>query len=706
MSSSSSPPGAPLHLDDGRPVLAHRTETGREEPLLDHLSAVARRAERYAAAFGLGPRGARAGYGHDLGKACTRFQDYIRKQATHGGNHSEAGARWAATKGAHAEAICIACHHTGLKNIGHIENRLQTRRFPEDIDEALRLATPSLPELDTCPLDGDPLTRSLLVRLLHSALIDSDWYETERWDQNGSPRPQLSSLQDLAPVFFEKQDDLEAGAKDTPINHIRAEIREACIAAADQPVGLYTAEIPTGGGKTRSLMEWALRHAQHHGQDQVIVIVPFISIIEQNAAVYREAFGRPENDAAVLEHHSMRELSHDERLTSETWDAPVVITTMVQAFESLFASRNRDLRKIHRLANSVLLIDEVQALPVGVTAPTLRALHDLADYANTSTVLSSATQIPIDEATAIIEESGRLARRMQRVTYRFDPTEHTPASLWKTHATDRTLVVCNTVADARRIADAATSSRATPEGQATDPVYHLSTAMTPEHRTRVLNAVREHLKADVPVRLVSTQLIEAGVDISFPRVIRIEGPLDGIVQAAGRCNRNGDPNGAPGTVVVTRLADSEPPPGPYKTGAHIVRDWINDGKPLKPNDPQWVRRFYEALYQQHDRDVHRVNLHLSEMAFQKAAEVYRIIDEETVTYVIHAEVPPRLLQTVRDGGLTRDRRRRLQRHAVNLYPWQQDAAKRSGHAEPLLPGSSNELMLWTGPYDAYGLRWE
>jgi CRISPR-associated endonuclease/helicase Cas3 len=256
------------------------------------------------------------------------------------------------------------------------------------------------------------------------------------------------------------------------------------------------------------------------------------------------------------------------------------------------------------------------------------------------------------------------------------------------------LVVCNTVADARRLTEASPET-----------CYHLSTAMAPAHRTRTLEAVREHLKQGEPVRLVSTQVIEAGVDISFPFVVRIEGPLDGIIQAAGRCNREGEADGL-GEVVVTRLKEGGMPPAPYCTAAGIVRHWIESEEEIDPNDPDWCRRFYEALYRQHDRDKYNVGLHLRDLDLKTAADQYRIIDDETTPYVVEAEVPERLLEQARTGDLDRGVIRALQPYLVTLYPWQADEAKQSSFSEPIDPRGEGDLMLWTGPYDDAGIRWE
>lgn len=678
-------------------MLAHVTNDGQDEPLERHLGRVGERAGGNASAFGMGPHGKRAGLWHDLGKACEQFQDYLRKRVSHGGNHSTAGALHAARQGARAEAISIACHHTGLQDVESIRSRFSNPDHPDLVEEALGNASEVLPEIDigSAQESGhstDPEKLSLKIRLLHSALIDSDWLETERWERGEDFwRPDHPPLSTLAESFYRSQEKLLESAQDSELNETRARIREQCLEAADGPVGLYTAEIPTGGGKTRSLMEMALRHAEMHGQDQVIVIVPFISIIEQNAEEYRKAFNTEEGSGAVLEHHSLRELSHEERLTSETWDAPVVITTIVQAFESLFGHRNRDLRKIHRLANSVLIVDEIQALPVGVTAPTVSALQDLAEIANTTTILSSATQLPLEGPHPIIEDPASLYDNMRRVTYRFDDTEYSPEGLWAEYGQDQMLVVCNTVNDAQRVAEASPK-----------PCFHLSTAMTPSHRSRVLRVVEHRLERGKPVRLVSTQVIEAGVDIDFPFAIRIEGPLDSIIQTAGRVNREGTLDGY-GEVVVTRLEKGSNPPAPYRTGAQIVRNWMEEEGEINPNDPEWCRRFYERLYQQHDRDRHNVTLHLRDLSLKTAAEKYQIIDEDTTLCVVEEQVPSGLLEEIQEGGLSRDLLRRLQPYSVNLHVDIAEEALQRGHAVPLDPGSEGGALLWIGPYGQQGI---
>ena len=405
------------------------------------------------------------------------------------------------------------------------------------------------------------------TRMLFSALVDADFIETERFYTPAAPRWDAHGLEALQAALARRLG--EFGPPETAVNHLRAEVLEAAGKAADQPAGLFTLTVPTGGGKTLASLHFALAHAQAHGLRRVIYVAPFTAIIEQTAEVFRDALGDPD---AVLEHHSAFDAENtfaDEtqaerlKLAAQNWDRPVVVTTAVQFFESLFANRTQKCRKLHNIARSVIVLDEAQTLPVNFLRPCLAALKELARSYGCSVVLCTATQpairdddglradeaIPAEATREIAPDPPELYRRLKRVEARFaGPLGND--DLAARVAGRKALVIVNNKRQARAIYDLLGRGNA----------LHLSTNMTAAHRRDVLARVRDGF--DGPV--ISTALVEAGVDLDFPEVWRAVAGLDSIVQAAGRCNREGKGD-RPGQVHVFEPEDGFPAPAGVAT---------------------------------------------------------------------------------------------------------------------------------------------
>lgn len=536
--------------------IAHRKE-GAVHDLRDHLDGAGARAADFAAVWG-GEAAARlAGAWHDLGKYAAPFQRMIGaadaeahvrdSQPGSRVDHSAAGAQWAVERFkdfGRLLAYVIAGHHGGLPDWGPLQLRLGEARH-------LKCALDGAPPQDLLdlppPRTGIPegADRSLWVRMLASAVFDADFLDTEEFFDDGRTQarqdwPDLGTL--LAPLeaFLAER---FGTAPDTAVNRLRAEVLEACRTAAELRPGLFRFTVPTGGGKTLSALRFALGHAVRHQRRRVIYAAPFTSIIEQTAEVFRQALG---NDA-VLEHHSAlgplpEKESARSRLAAENWDAPVVVTTTVQLFESLFASRPSRLRKIHNLAGSVIILDEAQALPPAVLRPVTAVLHELARHYGATVVLCTATQPSLAEvfkefaAPEIAPDPYRLFDTLDRVHV------HLPAAggtrNWADIAEEmvaepRALAIVNSRADCR------TLQALLPAG-----AVHLSTYQCARHRAQLLAEIKQRLKKEdgEPVRVVSTSLVEAGVDIDFPVVLRAMAGLDSLAQAAGRCNREGGPD--------------------------------------------------------------------------------------------------------------------------------------------------------------------
>ena len=480
--------------------------------------------------------------------------------------------------------------------------------------EAERVVRGLLPELaDAGPVTipeewiHNALVSEMAVRLVFSALCDADFLDTSAHFTE-SETPELRADANFS-VLFERFERRRAKALDhrkhSDIDAIRDHIYDACVTAAESKPGFFRLAAPTGAGKTLSSGAFALRHAALHGHRRVVVAVPFLTITEQNAAVYRDLLDADGEDPTVLEHHSQVNLDCDDtnsrwwRLSAENWDAPFVVTTTVRLFEALFDRKPAAMRRIHRLAGSVIVLDEVQALPHRLLVPILDALRVLVAHFGTTVVLSSATQPEfwalspfrdLPDAREIVPERTVVADRLRRVHFewRVDPSP-TLADLAQDSAChQQALVVLNTTADAARLYQHWSAAAAE------NTAWHLSTRMCPAHRRRVLEAVRARLKHGEPTLLVSTQLIEAGVDIDFPVVYRAMAPADSLLQAAGRANREGNLPG-PGRVILIDPPDCRQPPS-YRALVNVTRTCFGPDR-ADPDDINALGNYYRSIYQ-------------------------------------------------------------------------------------------------------------
>ncbi len=678
-----------------RAALAHVAEDGRIHPLEEHLEGTARRASRFAAEFGCASWGYLAGLWHDLGKYSPDFQRKIHAASGENAHleaktrvdHSTAGALHAVDRFGSLGRILAylaAGHHAGLPDWtadetggAALEIRLRNRSLldaakTETIPrETLNHPLPS----EKPPPGSDP---AFWIRMLFSCVVDADFLDTEAFfdREKAVLRGSYPQVQELLGAFTAYMDKKQGEAPDTTVNRIRAEVFRQCDARAADLPGIFTLTVPTGGGKTLSSMAFALRHAVQHRKQRILYVIPYTSIIEQTADEFRRIFGE-----AVVEHHSNLDVADEaketprSRLACENWDAPIVVTTSVQFFESLFASRTSRCRKLHNIVGSVVVLDEAQLLPPEFLNPILSVLRELVARYHVTLLLSTATQPALGERRTpsfhfdglpnvceIVEDPRKLHEKLKRVDIMM-PTSLTEPRSWEDLARElqehgSVLCIVNRRDDARTLWEFM------PNG-----TFHLSALMCGAHRSQEIAEIKKRLKEGLPTRVVSTQLVEAGVDVDFPVVYRAMAGLDSIAQAAGRCNREGLRDR--GTVVVF-VPPSKTPAGVLRQAEGLGRQLLAEGVP-DPLAPERFERFFRELYWiQGDRlDKHQVLDDLRDgecrFAFRTVARKVRLIDESAYApvVVLYGE-GTKLARLLESYGPERWLLRQLQRYVVNL----------------------------------------
>lgn len=672
-------------------LIAHSSPDGVKEPqsLYEHLTAVANIARGCFNTPFMRDAAYALGLYHDAGKASLAVQRHIVQHTKEKIDHSTYGGKRLAERAhkglGYLAAAPILGHHGGLPDcVGKseggrsVEARLgNTAEAGTDaaFDKEMQGALVDFPLPEGMPIRSrvtGQMEAYLMAKMLHSALVDADRLNTEAYTQpeKAAYRGHYPMLSALLPRYKHYMAKFAVWGM---INEIRAEIRRDCLLAAEQPQGIFTLTVPTGGGKTLSSLGFALHHAAQWGNIQrVIYAIPYTSIVEQNAKVFREALG----DEAVLEHHSAvlpPEEGTPADLVTENWDAPVIVTTNVQLFESLFSNRPSACRKLHNLQDSVIILDEVQALPDGYLKPCLNVLDALVKDYRATVVLCSATQPTFDtlwaERPAITEmmaDPSALAQKLRRTKMEYIGELNDEALLKRLTAHEQVLCIVNNRAHAQTLHHALGGEAA--------GAYHLSTLMCPEHRTEKLNLIRERLQNGERCRLISTSLIEAGVDVDFPAVYRAYAGLDSIVQAAGRCNRNGRQKGlAP--VYVFAPADYKAPTETERL-AKMTRDEIMPKYPDLLGEEAMAAYFRQRFGTGKNLDQADVFKDIQVCAkidypYASIAERFRMIDSKgEAVFVPYNGDAVKALEALRTTGPSRALMRRLQRYGVTLYPAQ------------------------------------
>lgn len=653
----------------------------------EHMKGVAQFASNFANEFGMAEWGRVMGLLHDKGKEQRTFQQHIIKESGFNpdtiveGNydHAYVGALIAKelfNKPPHYHIIANALmgHHRGLYDEGD-KQEIFKKVIPEDVVVDKIPANLKLPEKKISPKDIHHL-----IRILFSCLVDADYLDTERFmiPKQAELRNRESSIEKLLAALEAFIAKLKSKALNTEVNAIRNEVQQWCISASDSNVDFYSLTVPTGGGKTLSSVLWALHHAKKNGLKRIIIAIPYTSIITQTASVLRSIFG----DENVLEHHSnvdfndisTNEMSYKMKLATENWDYPIVVTTNVQLFESLFSNSPSSCRKLHNLTNSVIIMDEIQTLPMEFLMPIVDTFDTLKRVFNVSILFTTASQ-PIlkgtiegtnyqtrfealPNITEIIPHEAKLYDRLRRVKLEFDNNPQSYNDITEKIAQhNRVLCIVNTRKNAKEI-----YSKLPKDGIC----LHLSRMMCPAHINNIIERLKSALRDDNQkiIRVVATQLIEAGVDIDFPVVFRQEAGLDSILQAAGRCNREGLSKTS--TTYVFAL-DNKLPTG-FITQTNNARknmvgefDWFS---------PEAMKEYFRQLHSRiecFDKPNVKSLLYGKEMYFETAAREFKLIDDTTTSIIInYGEEVERLISQLKDEGCSYRLMKQLAQYSVSV----------------------------------------
>lgn len=654
----------------------------------EHSEGVDRLSSRFAGEFGMASWGSVLGLLHDKGKESSAFQQHIKKESgyepgckvTGDTHHAYVGgiiARRIYGKSSDIFLVNqIVSHHTGLHDYDEMEDILK-KEIPAEIDTHVLKETLNKPPFVPKPTDFHHLSR-----MLFSCLVDADYLDTESFmnEKSCRLRQNKADLKTLLQRLEKRLNKLKSLADVSEVNVIRNQVQEQCAKKADAPVGFYSLTVPTGGGKTLSSVLWAMMHAIRNGQKRVIIAIPYTSIIMQTASVLRDIFGE-EN---ILEHHSNidperikdEHLKEKMKLATENWDYPIIVTTNVQLLESMFGNKPSVCRKLHNIVNSVVILDEVQTLPTDYLQPIVDALKTYNRMFNVSFLFTTASQpvlsgliegcnpkasfSGIEHIEEIIPEEFKLHDKLRRVRLSIDNEGKSYDEISeKLLSHKRVLCIVNTRMDAREI------YRRLPQEGVT---LHLSKNMCPAHISETISLLKASLKDEEQsvIRVVSTQLIEAGVDIDFPVVYRQEAGLDSVLQAAGRCNREGK-NGLSTTYVFSLAKEHNLPRGDMQS-ANQARlslekssDWFA---------PSTMTKYFTQLYcrkENFDRkDIKHLLYKPLEICFATGAKAFHLIEDSAVPVIVCWKDSLELVNHVMQGGPSYTLMKKLAQYTVNI----------------------------------------
>ena len=664
----------------------HKSDEGSIQPLYEHLTGVAELSAKFADSFGAGGLAYLIGLCHDIGKYSKGAQNRILNNGPKV-DHSTAGGQEIFKLCGPIAAYCVFGHHGGLPNGGSeadcgSEASFYGRLKKKNIEpysafmSEVSLKTPSEPAFS--PLGAYGFSLSLLIRMLFSCLVDADFLDTEKFMSNDAI--QREGYDSIPVLYYKINECIKPFFNPTSeLNRKRSEILKNCLNKAENDKGLFSLTVPTGGGKTISSLAFALAHAKRNNMDRVIYVIPYTSIIEQNAAVFANVLG----DENVLEHHSSVDYSNEEPnepdalwrrkyLSTENWNAPVVVTTNVQFFESLFAAKTSKCRKLHNIANSVIIFDEAQMLPIPFLLPCVRTIAELIHNFGCTAVLCSATQPALDgflpkeiERTEICDDPGELYISFRRTRIELIGKLADTELAERLNASKQALCIVNTRKQAQNVYNMLDEKGS----------FHLSTLMYPEHRKTVLKEIRSRLADGLTCRVVATSLIEAGVDVDFPVVYRAAAGLDSLIQAAGRCNREGKRPALESIVYAFEPEDTYSTPNSQLQALAafniVARKHEKDLASLEA-----IHDYFEALYgiKGDALDVKRILPQLEDcwkngsFPFRAIAQDFKLIETPTRTVLITNKPEGiSLAKRLRNGERSRNLLRNVGRYSVNIY---------------------------------------
>lgn len=666
----------------------------------EHQKGVAEMAAEFARHFGLPSWGYTLGLLHDRGKERAAFQQYIRKvnglpltDKKHYEDHQHAYVGGILAKNHMGINVLnllvnqIISHHTGLHDYTDVEALLQEKQLPGEISMEIKIDKQTLlAELGESPFFKSAVSAKHfhhLSRMLFSCLVDADRLDTERFmdTETWSKRGRSASLADLLPKLEAYIQKLQTDAEETAVNIIRKSVQEQCRKTSSRAKGCYSLTVPTGGGKTLSSLLWAMLHAVKNSMPRIIIAIPYTSIIVQTAGLLKNIFGE-EN---VLEHHSNfnpeeikdEEIREKARLATENWDYPIIVTTNVQLFESIFSNSPSDCRKLHNIVNSVIILDEVQTLPTDFLQPIVDALKAYRDMFGVSVLFTTASQPVlsgliaganpmssfegIEHIEEIIPPGYMLHDKLRRVKLEIDNTgKNYDEIAAKISEYDKVLCIVNTRKDAKEL-----YTRLPDEGVK----LHLSKMMCPSHIAETISKIKTLLKDESQpvVRVISTQLVEAGVDIDFPVVFRQEAGLDSILQAAGRCNREGK-NSIGQTFVFSLSAENRRPFGTIAAANYARLNMPHDRDWFAPSVmEEYFKQLYSRIKTFDKKNMKYYLYKYKELCFDQAAKAFRLIEDDTINLIVNWENSMEYVEKLKKYGCTYPLMKQLAKFTVGVH---------------------------------------
>ena len=700
-------------------IIAGHIQDERVQSLTDHLDGTMRLAEGFGAGMGLGAEAGLLGKIHDEGKDTAAFQDYIHGRKHRRVDHSTAGAKsffenghigWLQLIG----ALCVAGHHAGIPDLGSKVDCAGTSTLNGRMKKCIpSIRHPQRYLIDSTCLDVDHLNTfiekrntldvMILTRMLFSCLVDADFLDTEAFMNNQPVRKnEFSSLKEISAMFWSRLEEDGYFRPKNALNEKRCEILHTCMRKGEGKQGLYSLTVPTGGGKTISSMAFAMKQAMKWHKERIIYVIPYLSIIEQTADVFRALLG----NHAVLESHSqvdydsLPEEGSEEagrvaermKLAAENWDAPVVITTNEQFFESLYANKTSRCRKLHNIANSVIILDEAQMMPVDFLKPCLHVLEQLVHYYGCTVVLCSATQPelgrylqknPIQKnPIEIMENVGELFQFFKRVTFDIDGETDYAEIAKKLDECEQVLCIASTKKEAEKIVELL-------DGEA----MYLSTNLCPAHRREIIREMKTRLRDGNPCRVVSTSIISVGVDIDFPVVYLQYTGLDSLIQGAGRCNREGRQSLQKSRAHIFWTKESKK--SLFMRKEKQVTDMIRKKYNAEEmTEPSAIRTYFENWYQSNEGnlDYREIEKLAQSLSFAEIGKRFHLINDSTKSVFVPFDEKAR---NIKEQLMMGNRSRQLMR-AAGAYMINVRYSKAQGQSDFMKLLTQGQIEMFPG----------